>query len=581
MDKLSPEEEKIFEKARRGYWNAFTEFYFQLPASGTYYTPEDRVERYGMLYSAWKSKGKPDKKFPVVINNQKVDIHVKYSPGFYGGEPMFLLPHGFRSLPWMKKFLNPEIPLGIAITGTGSGKTAGTAIFALMCCALFPGFKFLNVAPSETQARLMLGEVDKWCSETNFRKFIKEGRGVNPLWTERPYPTIVVEVYPGYQSTFVCQTVRRDATSVIGDERDFINCDEAQLLEGINEAVPMLATRLRGTRKTGELRWGMLRWIGNPGRNPELSSLIDHYRSLHEVNSKQAIVMEDVDSSVNVYQTKRQLENQALSLTSDREKARWHHGSMDAANTNNLIDEALLNKCKDEELDEIVREIGVHDDVLGLLGYSLPAEMGREYIVVGDIGKSSLTTLSSQNVPVIMVFDYTDFPEGKIKMVAFYWMDGNGTYATFIDKFQRMMTKYRCTGMYDAGNVQTALEDIGDETSFANYPTVPILMSGSFEPKSWSVTVLIQLLDDATISMPYIKGLWHQARMFDIKTKSKADDIIATLLVLILGMREDADLWDRLSRRYKWMEDENVQPAEDRYSQSEKAVFDRYSRFIS
>ncbi|NIV36738.1 MAG: hypothetical protein GWN58_47075, partial [Anaerolineae bacterium] len=86
-----------------------------------------------------------------------------YEP-YYGGEPMFLLPHGFLPLPWLEEFCSPSINLSLAITGAGTGKTCGIAIAMLAYCALYPGFSALNVAPTGYQAALMLSEISKWCS---------------------------------------------------------------------------------------------------------------------------------------------------------------------------------------------------------------------------------------------------------------------------------------------------------------------------------------------------------------------------------------------------------------------------------
>lgn len=578
MPILTDQEWEIFSKARHGNWDVFTERYFRLPASGTYFTPEDRPARYEALYDIWKQVGRPEAQFDAVIDGEQTEIHVRYVLGAYEGEPVFLLPHGFRMLPWLREFLNPQTPLGIAIAGAGSGKTSGVAIFALTCCALFPGFRFLNVAPSEVQARLMLDEIEKWCSETEFSRFIVKGRGANPLWTERPYPTITIEVYDGRPSTFICQTVRNKADAVLGGERDFINCDEAQLLENITASIPILATRLRGTRNTGELRWGMLRWIGNPGRNAELTELMDYYSELQE--DKQAVVIESLPSDANIYITKHQLRMQALSLRTDRDKARWHFGQMSAVTSDSEIDESLLQNCVDEEMSKIVAEEGEHDDTFGLVRYELERVPHHLYIVAGDTGKSNLSSLASLNVPAVGAFDMTYFPE-KAKLVAFRWESGNGSYATFIRNMQQLMRKYggpSCTGFYDAQNVQTALEDTGGAGSLAEYPTVPVYFGGSVEPKRWAFAIMTQLLQDQVFQWPYIKGLWHQARVYNPSSTKVPDDIIAMLLTFCLGLRLDSELWDRLTRKYDWLTDD--EQVEKKSNEAGFSMADRHARYI-
>lgn len=433
--------------------------------------------------------------------------------------------------------------------------TCGVAIWALTMCALFPGFRFLNVAPSRTQAELMLNEVEKWCSNTRFRKFIKESpRGAHPLWVSRPHATMQIEVNDGYVSNFVCQTVNRDAKAVLGQEQDFISCDEAQLLENIDEALPVLATRMRGTRITGMPRWGMLRWISNPGKNPELMALMEYYGEIEE-ETGQAKVLEGIHSSVNIYITKRQLEKQKLSLVSQRSLDRWHGGETAAVYQDQEIPEEHLEACKDKELDAQVENIGRFDDLLGLRHYDLKCEPSHTYVVVGDVGKSNSVSLSSMNIPCVMVFDVTKFLRQPITLSAFHWFDGNGSYEPWLKTMQAMMLRYNASAYYDATSVQTAFEDVRG-AAFDDWPTTPVFFSGSVVPKRWSLTIVNRLMADKMFRWPYIKGLWHQARMFEPRSTRIPDDIIATLMVFGLALRAEDTLWTMLEDRYKWKLDE-------------------------
>jgi hypothetical protein len=557
---LTKEEEYVFTQTlKTRNLDLFTEFFFRLPWSGTWYTGADRPTKYAILHAAWVSDGRPDESMTLNLEGQETTFRITYDQAYYGTDPMFLLPHGFRMLSWVKRFLNPAIPLGVAITGTGTGKTCGLAIYYLTCCALFPGFKFLNLAPSRVQAELMLGEIEKWCLNTRFRKFIRESKGSNPLWISRPHATLEVEVQPGYASSFVCQTINRDATAVIGQERDAISCDEAQLLHNIDEALPILGTRLRGMRSTGELRWGVLRWISNPGKNPELTALMEHYKVIEE-QTGEAIVLEGIHSNVNTYVTASQLKRQRLSLRGQRTEDRWHGGDASAVYENVEIPEDLLEACYDPLLDEQARKLGEVDDLLGLRSYELPHVPGSVYVVVGDVGKMSATTMSSQNLPCVMVFDVTNFLERPIRLTAFHWFDGHGSYEGFIETMKRMMYKYHATGYYDATTVQTALEDIRD-AAFDGWPTTPVYFSGSVVPKRWALTIVIKLMSERMFRWPRIKSLWHQARMYELSARKNPDDVIATLMVFGLALRTEDTLWTKLEERYHWeVKDEKLGP---------------------
>lgn len=61
MPELSAQESEIFEQTLKiGNWDIFTQHYFQLPKSGTWYTPEDRMEQYERLHDVQVGLDKPD-----------------------------------------------------------------------------------------------------------------------------------------------------------------------------------------------------------------------------------------------------------------------------------------------------------------------------------------------------------------------------------------------------------------------------------------------------------------------------------------------------------------------------------------
>ncbi len=88
-------------------------------------------------------------------------------------------------------------------------------------CILYPGFHFLNVAPSTDPATLMIDEMEKWISGTPFAKFVKPTRG-GELYLKKLYPhvTIISLLNPNIESWFVCQTVRSDADNILGKNQD-------------------------------------------------------------------------------------------------------------------------------------------------------------------------------------------------------------------------------------------------------------------------------------------------------------------------------------------------------------------------
>jgi len=444
---LSHEEELLFRNViRTEAWDLFGDRYFVLPMSGTWYTPEDRGEQWKAFLDLWYEAGEPDNKIVVDVGTGKAEFIVFQDP-YYGSTPIFLQRHGFRTMPWMKEFLSPKITRGAVETGSGSGKTGGVAIRALIYCALFPGFRFLNVAARQYTADLMLGEVEKWVLNSPFRKFVVKGGGSSLLWTAKPYPTITVEVVSGQPSTFICQTKGKtsrvqEGETIIGGERDWINVDETQLLEELEEVHPVLVTRLRGTRITGAPRWSKLTMLANPGNNPAWDTIRDNYHEMMDKGERGVLVLEELSSELNIYVTRRQLEEQRRSL-SEREQDRWLAGISTNFFTDSPFPDEFVERCESPSLTEEVEKIGKYRDTFGLLEYELPYDNDHTYVVTGDVGKSPMNTMNSQNIPCIMVWDITDFLDRPIRLAAFYWMDGQNTYEIFQDKFIYACMKYR------------------------------------------------------------------------------------------------------------------------------------------
>lgn len=306
---------------------------------------------------------------------------------------------------------------------------------------------------------------------------------------------------------------------------------------------------------------------------------MEHYKTIMD-ESGSAIVMEELHSSVNIYVTKAQLRRQELSLMSKRSKDRWHGGSTAAVYENQELSEELLDQCTDDDMTAVVERIGRIDDTFGVTYYEMKPKFGHTYVVAGDSGKSNLIRMSSQNVPCVMVFDITDFLKRPIELVALYWFDGNGSYKGFINTMQGAMLRYSAAGYYDATNVQTAFEDIRGG-GFDGWPTTPVFFSGTIGPKRWALTIIVTLLADKMFKIPYIKGLWHQARVYDISSRRVPDDIIATLMVFGLAMRVEDTLWTQLEGRYRWKRETGEESEyEDlsSYDTEELVETDRYER---
>jgi hypothetical protein len=476
---LSPEEHQLISEAiRTGNLDLFANYYMQLPNSGSMWMPDDAIGHYRslfgyeFLFDAWSQAGQPDE-FDVLTKEYQYHIRTVWD----GLTPSFLYPHGYLFLPWVQPVISRDNHLALVITGTGSSKTSSVAVAALTYCVLYPGFHFLNVAPSTDQATLMIDEMEKWISGTPFAKFVKPTRG-GELYLKKPYPhvAIISPLNPNIESWFVCQTVGRDADNILGKNQDWISIDEVQLMTGISEALPKLMTRMRAQRSDGTPRWSKLSMLTNPGDNPELDEIRKRITAIQanpEATIK-ALFIEGVDSSANVYNTKKQRDFHR-SLMDVQDEERWLGGKQTGVVTNRMIPEVLLTRCYDEELNIKLREDDANPynatkrEGIGLIHYQMPYEDGHFYIVSGDPGQANPVKRSLNNIPVVTVFDITSFLARPSRLVYFQMIDGNGSYTPWLDMFRACMMHYRAQGYYDATNINTAFEDAG---IFAGFVTV-------------------------------------------------------------------------------------------------------------
>ena len=121
MPTPTPYERELIERARAGDYDPFTEHFFRLPYSGTWYTPEDREEEWSVLRHIWELSERPEDELKFRAKHQELSYKVML--GQYGKEPAFLLPHGYRFLPWFRESIESKAQIVVALGGTGRRHT--------------------------------------------------------------------------------------------------------------------------------------------------------------------------------------------------------------------------------------------------------------------------------------------------------------------------------------------------------------------------------------------------------------------------------------------------------------------------
>ncbi len=356
MANLITESEKVlFQQARENDLNAFSQHYFKLPYSGTVYTPEDREDTYAVLYDEWVRQGKPGEDFELLIRGEMTPYLVAW--GGYGTYPIIVLPHGYIFLPWGLKMLTIGRIVTVAEGGTGSAKTSTVAIAALIKCAAYAGFDFLNAGPSYLSAADLMEETVKWIAGGPFEKFVVRTKS-GELWRQKPYPRMVIDTGLGSHSTITCLTLgvqARLGNLVLGKGYDWINVDEASLVDDVGEAIPKLITRYRGTRRTGMPRHSVPAFslITNPHHgNMGFEDL--KARAIAQTDDPEGayyFVRPSVEE--NIYITKQQLRTQRSILT-EAEQDRWLKGLDDQFKTQGTIPLVLIDNCREVYLDDLI-----------------------------------------------------------------------------------------------------------------------------------------------------------------------------------------------------------------------------------
>ena len=160
------------------------------------------------------------------------------------------------------------------------------AIAVLIYCVLFPGYNFMNGAPTDEQSSLMIDEMEKWVIRHGLPE-VRHSNQSRRLFIKKPSALVEIcsPVNPLYPSRFVCKTTGKNANNALGKNLDCACLDEIQLMENIDDITDKFATRFRAGRPTGEPRDGKILLLTNPGDNPNLGIVASKIERLIDYNN--------------------------------------------------------------------------------------------------------------------------------------------------------------------------------------------------------------------------------------------------------------------------------------------------------
>lgn len=418
----------------------------------------------------------------------------------------------------------------IVIGGFGTGKTLGIAMSAVTWCLTTPDFMFLNVAEKAWQAKQMYDAVIRMARNTPLENLIWE-------MPRRPYPKIVFKFRIGQvviESSMEFMSADRDATGILSWEGDWINIEEAGLLDNLEEVVTSVGSRLRGQVK-GRTRLGRLSMISNSWDNPYLWQYFD--QALADPQNFLSLV---VSTRHNHNVTEDQLKRMLARIPED-ERQRFIDGTRPEGKGNYFAREKVY-ACEDRYYSEFLTERVAAGDPgyalskvhgAGVVYFRVPPKAERIYMMFGDPGTGNLPF---RNSPVIGVWDVTEFPNEAARLVAFWWGNGHGAISPFVAQFLELKELYNpiFAGMDSTGPQKNSaellnLQYFSPESGERVIKIAPMDFSG---PRKNAYLVSLRLLIEAQLlTWPKcVVGIRSQLTNYDFERDKKIpQDIVAMM----------------------------------------------------
>lgn len=439
---------------------------------------------------------------------------------------------------WQRTIHFAAQSLLVLIGGIGSGKTLGVGMSACVWGCTTPDFKFLNVAQKEYQAAQMYDMIIERATDAPFANLIMSA-------VRRPHHKITIEFMVGNRtihSTLEFMSVDRDATGIFSWRGDWINVEEAGLLDNLDEVARNLSTRLTGSTRTGRPYLGRFSFTSNPWETPHLWYLYD-MASADPENCYSQIVSTRVNKNV----TEEQLKHMLKHIPED-ERARFIDGNRPEGK-GLYFNRGTVLACEDPLSGEMVKRAAkegregftyAEQYSAGPVHYGIPPIKDHLYFIFGDPGSDNAP---GRNSPVIMVWDVTSFPSEPMVLSYFWWGSGFGRISPFVDKLLELNSTYNAafTGIDSTGPQKNFAELINiqnfDPNADLNAPgssgIAGLDFSGARKPAYLVAARLC--IEGKKVSWPKaITGIRAQLTMYDpLKDRSGLpkfpQDIVATM----------------------------------------------------
>lgn len=348
------------------------------------------------------------------------------------------------------------------IGGFGTGKTLGIGMSACVWSCLATDFKFLNVAQKQWQAKQMYDLILLTSRNCRFEDLIWEK-------PRKPHAKLVIRFKIGkvlYESSMEFMSVDRDATGILSWEGDWINVDEAGLLDNLEEVIINVGSRMRGTVR-GRERLGRFSMTSNSWDNFHMWYYFDN-----AVADPENFLSLMVATRQNQNVTPRQYARM-LSRIPEADRERFMEGTRPEGKSV-FFQKASVQACEDPYIGEIVKQ-KVLENTPGymlekarganIVHYRVPPRTGELYIMTGDPGTDAPPR---RNAFVLGVWRVTNFPREAAELVGFIWGNGNGKIQPFVNALFDLAEVYRPVKIYvDSTGPQKSTAQLINEHMFA------------------------------------------------------------------------------------------------------------------
>ncbi len=343
-----------------------------------------------------------------------------------------------QDIPWQEDFCLMSQKMAVIIAGVSTGKSVATILSACFFSAHLRGFKFYNIAQEQKQANLMYHILLDFSEDTLFEKLIVAS-------ATRPYPYFEIAFRMNgsiWRSKFEMLTLgdHKDAKHINGIRGDWINIEEAGLVEYLHNTVNDMRGRLTGSTSYGRPFLGRLSLISNPIDNPELWT----YFEMAQANPDWLAMNIDTNNNKNNSQEQIDLILETIPLDEQEQYLTGQRPS----NTGGYFSTASIEAGKSEMLSLMLNNPEYKKDpwfvyqstpVLGAYLYKFPRQDMRTYYILGDPG---IGAAPFRNAPVLMCFDTTDAPR-HVPLVALWWGNGGGSIQPFVNNLISWIDYYK------------------------------------------------------------------------------------------------------------------------------------------